>query len=149
MKQNGVVASQDPRCYSLHFDFNIWFRARKVTRAFEKRAPGQSVFYTDLLYSADLSNLRVCGICAIWNRRATIILQSIYMPGVVLRIHHCTLCNGSKHTELLVVTAYKQQGKFTNADLNPDSDLIFFKEDYLKMQIGKNFICISYNNYHC
>ena len=57
------------------------------------------------------------------------------------------MCNGSKHTELLLVTANKQQGKFTNADLNLDSDLIFFlKKDYLKMQIGKNFICISYNN---
>ena len=34
-------ASQDPRSYSLYFDLNIWFRARKVTGTFEKRAPGQ------------------------------------------------------------------------------------------------------------
>ena len=32
--------SQDPRSYSLYFDLNIWFRARKVTGTFEKRAPG-------------------------------------------------------------------------------------------------------------
>ena len=34
-----LFASQDPRCYSLYFDLNIWFRARKVTGTFEKRAP--------------------------------------------------------------------------------------------------------------
>ena len=33
-----LVASQDPRSYSLYFDLNIWFRARKVTGTFEKRA---------------------------------------------------------------------------------------------------------------
>ena len=32
-------AGQDPRSYSLYFDLNIWFRARKVTGTFEKRAP--------------------------------------------------------------------------------------------------------------
>ena len=32
--------SQDPRSYSLYFDLNIWFRARKVNGTFEKRAPG-------------------------------------------------------------------------------------------------------------
>ena len=38
--------SQDPRSYSLYFDLNIWFRARKVTGTFEKRAPDQmDVFY--------------------------------------------------------------------------------------------------------
>ena len=42
MKQNGVVASQDSRSYSLYFGLNIWFRARKVTGTFEKRAPGAS-----------------------------------------------------------------------------------------------------------
>ena len=47
--------------------------------------------------------------------------------GVVLWSHHYILCNGSKHTELLLVTANKQQRKFTNADLNPDGDLIFFQ----------------------
>ena len=47
--------------------------------------------------------------------------------GVVLWIHHYILCNGSKHTELLLVTANKQQGKFTNADLIPDSDLFLNK----------------------
>ena len=67
MKQNGVVASQDPRSYSLYFDLKIRFRARKVTGTFEKQAPGRSVFYTDILYSADLSNLRVCGICPIFG----------------------------------------------------------------------------------
>ena len=34
-----LFASQDPRCYSLYFDLNIWFRARKVTGTFEKRPP--------------------------------------------------------------------------------------------------------------
>ena len=33
------LASQDPRSNSLYFDLNIWFRARKVTETFEKRAP--------------------------------------------------------------------------------------------------------------
>ena len=33
--------SQDPRSYSLYFDLNIWFRARKVTGTFEKRAPDE------------------------------------------------------------------------------------------------------------
>ena len=33
-------ASQDPRSYSLYFDLNVCFRARKVSGAFEKRAPG-------------------------------------------------------------------------------------------------------------
>ena len=33
-------ARQDPRPYSLYFDLNIWFRARKVIGTFEKRAPG-------------------------------------------------------------------------------------------------------------
>ena len=32
-------ASQDPRSYSLYFDLNICFGARKVSGAFEKRAP--------------------------------------------------------------------------------------------------------------
>ena len=32
--------SQDPRSYSLYFDLNILFRARKVTGTFEKPAPG-------------------------------------------------------------------------------------------------------------
>ena len=32
-------AGQDPRSYSLYSDLNIWFRARKVTGTFEKRAP--------------------------------------------------------------------------------------------------------------
>ena len=36
-----LFASQDPRSYSLYFDLNIWFRARKVTETFEKRAPGR------------------------------------------------------------------------------------------------------------
>ena len=39
------------------------------------------------------------------------------------------LYNRSKHTELLLVTANKQQGKFrkfTNTDLDADSDLSFF-----------------------
>ena len=35
-----LFASQDPRSYSLFFDLNIWFRARKGTGTFEKRAPG-------------------------------------------------------------------------------------------------------------
>ena len=35
-----LFASQDPRSYSLYFDLNISFRARKVTGTFEKRAPG-------------------------------------------------------------------------------------------------------------
>ena len=34
-----LFSSQDPRSYSLYFDFNIWFRARKVTGTFEKQAP--------------------------------------------------------------------------------------------------------------
>ena len=33
-------AGQDTRSYSLYFDLNIWFQARKVTGTFEKRAPG-------------------------------------------------------------------------------------------------------------
>jgi len=36
-------ASQDPRFYSLYFDLNIWFRARKVTGTFEKRAPAPEI----------------------------------------------------------------------------------------------------------
>ena len=40
MKQNGVICSQDRHSYSLYFDLNIWFRARKVTGTFEKQAPG-------------------------------------------------------------------------------------------------------------
>ena len=39
MKQNGVVCNQDPRSYSLYFDLNISFRARKVSGTFEKRVP--------------------------------------------------------------------------------------------------------------
>ena len=35
-----LFASQNPRYYSLYFDLKIWFRARNVTGAFEKRAPG-------------------------------------------------------------------------------------------------------------
>ena len=35
-------ASQDSRSYSLYFDLNISFRARKVTGTFEKQAPGPS-----------------------------------------------------------------------------------------------------------
>ena len=34
-----LFASQYPRSYSLYFDLNIWFRTRKVTGTFEKRAP--------------------------------------------------------------------------------------------------------------
>ena len=37
-----LFASQDPRSFPLYFDLNIWFRARKVTGTFEKRAPGPS-----------------------------------------------------------------------------------------------------------
>ena len=35
--------SQDPRSYSFYFDLNIWFRARKVSGTFEKRAPAGSL----------------------------------------------------------------------------------------------------------
>ena len=44
-----VVAyySQDRCSYSLYFDLNILFRARKVTGTFEKRAPGDH----ELLFS--------------------------------------------------------------------------------------------------
>ena len=35
-----LFASQNPRSYSLYFDLKTWFRARNVTGAFEKRAPG-------------------------------------------------------------------------------------------------------------
>ena len=38
-----LFASQNPRAYSLYFDLKIWFRARNVTGAFEKRAPGSTV----------------------------------------------------------------------------------------------------------
>ena len=38
-------ASQDSRSYSLCFDLNIWFRARKVTGTFEKRVPGLQQFF--------------------------------------------------------------------------------------------------------
>ena len=38
-------ASQDPRSYSLYFDLNTWFRARKVTGNFEKRAPEPVIFW--------------------------------------------------------------------------------------------------------
>ena len=44
MKQNGV-ASLDPRSYSLYFDLNTWFRARKVTGNFKKRAPEPVIFW--------------------------------------------------------------------------------------------------------
>ena len=42
-------ASQDPRSYSLYFDLNIWFRVRKVTGTFEKRAPGLLWDFSGLL----------------------------------------------------------------------------------------------------
>ena len=32
-------ACKDPRSYSLYFDLNIWFRARKVIGTLQKRAP--------------------------------------------------------------------------------------------------------------
>ena len=38
-------ASQDRRSYSLYFDLNTWFRARKVTGNFEKRAPEPVIFW--------------------------------------------------------------------------------------------------------
>ena len=38
-------ASQDSHSYSLNFDLNIWFRARKVTGTFEKRVPGLQQFF--------------------------------------------------------------------------------------------------------
>ena len=47
-------ASQDPRSYSLYFDWNIWFRARKVTGTFEKRPQGRpdyDVLHTKRAYS--------------------------------------------------------------------------------------------------
>ena len=34
------LLARNPRSYSLYFGLNIWFRARKVTRTFEKRASG-------------------------------------------------------------------------------------------------------------
>ena len=40
-----LFASKNPRYYSLYFDLKIWFRARNVTGAFEKRAPGLYVMY--------------------------------------------------------------------------------------------------------
>ena len=39
-----LFASQDPRSYSLYFDLNIWFWARKVTGIFEKGAPGVKTY---------------------------------------------------------------------------------------------------------
>ena len=38
-------ASQDPRSYSLYFDLNTWFRARKVTGNFKKGAPEPVIFW--------------------------------------------------------------------------------------------------------
>ena len=49
MKQNG----QDPRSYSLYFHFDLWFRARKVTGTFEKRAPGQSWILDSTVWISD------------------------------------------------------------------------------------------------
>ena len=46
-----LFSSQDPRSYSLYFDLNIWFRARKVTGTFEKRAPA-----LDSLLAAEASS---------------------------------------------------------------------------------------------
>ena len=40
MKQNGVVCLPGPALLFFIFDLNIWFRARKLTGTFEKRAPG-------------------------------------------------------------------------------------------------------------
>ena len=35
-----LFANQNRRSYSLYFDLKIWFRARNLAGAFEKRAPG-------------------------------------------------------------------------------------------------------------
>ena len=40
-KKMEYFASQDPHySYSFYFDLNIWFRAQKVIRTLDKRAPG-------------------------------------------------------------------------------------------------------------
>ena len=41
-------SGQDPRSYSFYFYLNIWFRARKVTGPFEKRAPDQIPLQSDM-----------------------------------------------------------------------------------------------------
>ena len=46
-------ASQDPLSYSLYFDLNIWFRARKVAGTFEKRASGPLGKSLSIVYFAD------------------------------------------------------------------------------------------------
>ena len=50
-----LFASQDPRSYSLYFDLNIWFRARKVTGTFEKRAPALGVHFSEVCIKRDLT----------------------------------------------------------------------------------------------
>ena len=40
----------DPRSYSLYFDLNIWFRARKVTGTFKKRAPEARVNLLEFVF---------------------------------------------------------------------------------------------------
>ena len=58
-------AGQDPRSYSLYFDLNTWFRARKVTETFEKRVPGiifQCNYITTMLEPLP----RMCSSDAVW-----------------------------------------------------------------------------------
>ena len=54
-----LFASQNPRSYSLYFDLKIWFRARNVTWAFEKRAPEPNVEVVKFFYpSRSIRNYR-------------------------------------------------------------------------------------------
>ena len=55
-------ASQDPCIYSLYFDLNIRFRARKVTGTFEKRAPGDRCTFQKIQYSFMTTVSRRCSV---------------------------------------------------------------------------------------
>ena len=67
-----LFASQDPRPYSLYFDLNIWFRARKVTGTFNKTGPrfslicqtdSVSIDDTSIWKSLNEAKVRIFGLC--------------------------------------------------------------------------------------
>ena len=65
MKQNGVVASQDPRSYSLYFDLKIWFRARIDTWDIREKLPGHSRNgpQGSLCFTLTFCTVLICQIC--------------------------------------------------------------------------------------
>ena len=109
-----LFASQDPRSYSLYFDLNIWFRARKVTGTFEKRAPGLFSLRTAPHY-LDAWNRLILVLCKLnifskpWTWRKHTYLFSLRFLQLSKTLECYFACKARLYTEAMLFPYHKSK----------------------------------------